>query len=34
MLAQVDTLDADLAELDTKLAELIAPFTYAVDRLD
>jgi transposase len=34
MLARVDALDADLAELDTKLAELIAPFTDAVDRLD
>jgi transposase len=34
MLARVDQLDADLAELDTKLAELIAPFTDAVDRLD
>src|SRR4029450_11163062 len=34
MLARVDALDADLADLDTKLAELIAPFTDAVDRLD
>jgi transposase len=35
MLARVDQLDADLAELDTKLAELIAPFTRVVDdRLD
>jgi transposase len=34
MLARVDALDADLAELDTKLAELIAGFTDAVDRLD
>ncbi len=34
MLTRVDALDADLAELDTKLAELIAPFTRAVDRLD
>src|SRR5215217_8252523 len=34
MLARVDALDADLAELDTKLAELIAPFAGAVDRLD
>ena len=34
MLGRVDALDADLAELDTKLAELIAPFTRAVDRLD
>jgi transposase len=30
----VDALDADLADLDAKLAELIAPFTDAVDRLD
>jgi transposase len=34
MLARVDALDADLAELDAKLAELIAPFTRAVDQLD
>jgi transposase len=34
MLARVDALDTDLADLDTKLAELIAPFTRAVDRLD
>jgi transposase len=34
MLARVDALDADLAELDTRLAELIGPFTDAVDRLD
>ena len=34
MLARVDGLDADLAELDTKLAELIAPFADAVERLD
>jgi transposase len=34
MLARVDALDADLAELDAKLAELIAPFTHAIDRLD
>jgi hypothetical protein len=34
MLARVDALDADLAELDAKLAELIAPFVAAVDRLD
>jgi hypothetical protein len=30
----VDGLDADLAELDAKLQELIAPFAHAVDRLD
>jgi transposase len=34
MLARVDQLDADLAELDAKLQELIAPFVAAVDRLD
>jgi transposase len=34
MLARVDALNADLAELDAKLAELIAPFAGAVDRLD
>jgi transposase len=34
MLARVDALDADLAELDAKLQELIAPFAAAVERLD
>jgi hypothetical protein len=34
MLGRVDQLDADLAEIDAKLAELIAPFAAAVDRLD
>jgi transposase len=34
MLARVDALDADLAELDAKLQELIAPFAHAVDQLD
>jgi len=34
MLARVDTLDADLAELDAKLQALIAPLAGAVDRLD
>jgi transposase len=34
MLARVDQLDADLAELDTKLQELIAGFAPAVARLD
>jgi hypothetical protein len=34
MLARVDALDADLAELDTKLEELLAPFAHAVERLD
>ena len=34
MLARVDALDADLADLDAKLAELIGPFAGAVERLD
>jgi transposase len=34
MLARVDTLDGDIAELDRKLEELIVPFAAAVDRLD
>jgi transposase len=34
MLARVDALDTDLAELDAKLAELIAPFAGAAERLD
>jgi hypothetical protein len=34
MLGRVDALDADLADLDAKLAELIAPFAAAADRLD
>jgi transposase len=34
MLARVDALDADIAELDRKLEELIVPFAQAVDRLD
>jgi transposase len=34
MLARVDALDGDLAELDARLEELIAPFVAAVDRLD
>jgi transposase len=34
MLARVDALDADLADLDAKIQELIAPFAEAVDRLD
>jgi transposase len=34
MLARVDALDADLADLDAKLAELIGPLAGAVDRLD
>jgi transposase len=34
MLARVDELDADIAELDHKLEELTIPFAPAVDRLD
>jgi transposase len=34
MLARVDAVDADLAELDAKLEELIGPLAGAVDRLD
>ena len=34
MLARVDPLDADLADLDAKLAELIAVFAGAFDPLD
>jgi transposase len=34
MLARVDLLDTDIAELDRKLEELIAPFAPAVERLD
>jgi transposase len=34
MLARVDALDADIAELDRKLGELVAPFAQAADRLD
>jgi transposase len=34
MLARVEQLDADLAELDAKIQELIADFAGAVDRLD
>jgi transposase len=34
MLARVDALDADLAELDAKIQELIAPFAGAAERLD
>jgi len=34
MLARVDALDADLAELDAKLQALIAPLAGAVERLD
>jgi transposase len=34
MLARMDGLDSDIAELDRKLEELIVPFAAAVDRLD
>src|SRR5215211_1193206 len=34
MLGRVDALDADLAELDAKLQELIAPLAHAAERLD
>jgi transposase len=34
MLARVDGLDSDIAELDRKLEELIVPFAAALDRLD
>jgi transposase len=34
MLDRIDTTDADIAELNTKIEELITPFAQAVDRLD
>jgi transposase len=34
MLRRIDTLAADIAALDTKIEQLIAPFTQAVDKLD
>jgi transposase len=34
MLARVDALDADIAELDATIEEMVAPFAQAVDRLD
>ena len=34
MLARADAIDADIAELDTKITEMIAPFAQAVERLD
>ncbi len=34
MLARIDAIDADIAELDTKIEELIATFAAAADRLD
>jgi transposase len=34
MLARIDALDADIAELESTIEELVAPFAVAVDRLD
>ena len=34
MLARIDSVDADIAELDTAIGEMIAPFAAAVERLD
>jgi transposase len=34
MLARVDAIDADIAELDTRIEEMIVPFAAAADRLD
>lgn len=34
MLARVDALDADIAELDAAIGDMIAPFASAVERLD
>jgi transposase len=34
MLGRIDALDADIAALDTRIEELVAPFAAAVDRLD
>src|SRR5215813_1310451 len=34
MLGRVDAIDADIAELDTKIEEMIAPFAQAAARLD
>jgi len=34
MLARIDALDADIAELDARIEAMIAPFASAVDRLD
>ena len=34
MLARIDALDADLAALEAKIQEMIAPFAAAVDKLD
>jgi transposase len=34
MLARIDGIDADIAELDTRIEEMIVPFARAVERLD
>ncbi|UXY32885.1 transposase [Streptomyces sp. HUAS TT20] len=34
MLERIDAIDADIAELDTKIEEMIAPFVQALQRLD
>ncbi len=34
MLARVDAIDADIAELDARIVEMIVPFAVAADRLD
>lgn len=34
MLSRIDRIDADLADLDTQIGQLIAPFAEAVERLD
>jgi transposase len=34
MLARIDALDADIAELDQRIEAMIAPFASAVERLD
>jgi transposase len=34
MLARIDAIDADIAELDTKIGEMIAPFAQTAARLD
>jgi transposase len=34
MLARVDAIDADIAELDARIEEMITPFTAAAERLD
>jgi hypothetical protein len=34
MLIRIDALDADIAELDTAIGEMIAPFAPVVERLD